>query len=98
MKLTDWMDIKGYSFRNLADEAGVAVSVIEYIAYGKTKSPHPKTMRAISQVLGVELTQIDEFAQSIEARRGKESPDPESKPVGANNTTRSVDALLVVPS
>lgn len=77
MRLSDWMDSKGFSYRNLSDATGVAVSVIEYIVNGKTKNPHPKTMRIIAEVLGVEIEQVDEFAEAIRIRKGKDDRLPE---------------------
>lgn len=64
MKLIDLMKSKGYSFKDLADESGVARSTVERIAYGQAKMPYPKTKRLIAQVFGVEIDYIDEFRES----------------------------------
>lgn len=71
MKLADLMIEKSYSYRDLSEEAGIALSALVYIANGETKNPHPKTMRNIAKILGVEVQDIDEFAEAMERKRGK---------------------------
>jgi hypothetical protein len=39
------------------------------VVYGKTKNPHPKMMRVIAKVFGLEPKQIREFALAIEVRK-----------------------------
>lgn len=76
MKLADLMVEKNYSYRNLSEEAGIALSALVYIANGKTKNPHPEKMRNIAKILGVEVQEIDEFAAAMELRRSKENLQP----------------------
>lgn len=73
MKLEELMMLKGFSFRALSEASEVSLSTIEYIVYGKTTKPYPKTMKAIAKVLDVEVNQIDEFAEAIKQRMGKEA-------------------------
>jgi len=68
MKLKELMANKGYSFRNLAKESGVALSTIERLIYGEMVNPFPSTMRKIAAVLGQEIREIDEFKAVLETR------------------------------
>jgi DNA-binding Xre family transcriptional regulator len=77
MKLADLMIEKNYSYRDLSEEAGIALSALVYIVNGKTKNPHPKKMREIARILDVEVQEIDEFAAAMELRRSKETRQPE---------------------
>jgi hypothetical protein len=43
---------------------------VDDVVYGKTKNPHPKTMREIAKVFGLEPKQIQEFALAIEEKSG----------------------------
>jgi hypothetical protein len=43
---------------------------VEDVVYGKTKKPHPKTMREIAKVFKLEPKQIQEFALAIEEKSG----------------------------
>jgi hypothetical protein len=43
--------------------------LVEDVVYGKTKNPHPKTMREIAKVFGLEPKKIREFAVAIDARK-----------------------------
>lgn len=52
------------SVRELAARAGVAPATVYLIEHGRTR-PHPRTIRVLSEALGVEPTQIVEFAQAI---------------------------------
>jgi hypothetical protein len=43
---------------------------VDDVVYSKTKNPHPKTMREIAKVFGLEPKQIQEFALAIEEKSG----------------------------
>src|SRR5688500_2464924 len=75
MKLYDWMQEKGYSIRSLAKKADVAASTIDYIINGRKGQTHyasAEVRRKISEALGVEAREIDEFVTAIEYYRGKD--------------------------
>jgi lambda repressor-like predicted transcriptional regulator len=46
------------------------------VVYGKTKNPHPKMMRVIAKVFGLEPKQIREFALAIEETKSKWLKNP----------------------
>jgi len=48
-----WLHVKGYdSWRRLAADANVSYQTIENLAYGKTKSPHLRTMVQVLSAMG----------------------------------------------
>ena len=53
------------SVRELAVRAGVAPTTVYQIEHGLTR-PHYRSIRALSEALGVEPMQISEFARVIE--------------------------------
>jgi transcriptional regulator with XRE-family HTH domain len=53
------------SVRELAVRAGVAPATVYQIEHGRTR-PHYRSIRVLSEALGVEPTQIEEFARVIE--------------------------------
>lgn len=61
MKLYELMKKKGYSFSDLAEAADVGRATITRIVYGQGKEPHPGTKRKLAAILGVEISDIDEF-------------------------------------
>jgi transcriptional regulator with XRE-family HTH domain len=58
------------SVRELAARAGVAPATVYQIEHGRTR-PHYRSIRLLSEALGVEPMQIFEFAQVIEERGNK---------------------------
>ena len=56
------------SVRELADRAGVAPATVYQVEHQRTR-PHPRTIRRLSQALGVEAMEVVEFAEAI-AERG----------------------------
>ncbi len=61
------------TIRKLAALAGVAPMTIQFVESGK-RVPQFETMRKIAAALGVEATEIAEFAAAIEAAaQGKEA-------------------------
>jgi transcriptional regulator with XRE-family HTH domain len=63
MRLNELMRKKGYSFSDLAKASGVTKTTLERIVYGQAKEPHPSTKRKIAAVFGLEIDQIDDFAE-----------------------------------
>src|SRR5215210_841690 len=55
------------SVRELAAQAGVAPATVYQIEHGRVR-PHYRSIRVLSETLGVEPMQIEEFAQAIEER------------------------------
>ncbi len=55
------------SQRALAKQAGVALKTVIDLELGRTQ-PHFQTMRKLSEALGIEPTEIDEFRQTLEAK------------------------------
>lgn len=55
------------SQRDLAHQAGVALSTIYLLEAGKTERTTFKVMRAVSKALGVEPSSITEFRRTIES-------------------------------
>lgn len=55
------------SQRALAKQAGVALKTVIDLELGRTQ-PHFETMRKLSEALGVEPIEIDEFWQALEAK------------------------------
>ena len=51
---------KGWSLRDLAREADVAVDTL-IDAERAARPPRPSTMRKIAEALGVEIAEVDEF-------------------------------------
>ena len=48
-----WLRVKGYnSWRRLAADAKVSYQTVENLAYGKTKSPHLRTMVQVLTAMG----------------------------------------------
>jgi transcriptional regulator with XRE-family HTH domain len=56
------------SQRDLAHQAGVALSTVYLLEAGKTERTTFKVMRAVSAALGVEPNSIAEFRRTIEAK------------------------------
>ena len=59
------------SVRELAARAGVAPATVYQIEHGRTR-PHYRSIRMLSEAMGVDPMQIAEFARVIE--EGGESP------------------------
>ncbi|MFC1403386.1 MULTISPECIES: tetratricopeptide repeat protein [Streptacidiphilus] len=70
---------KGLSIEELATRAGVSVRAISEIERGRTRRPHPSTMRRISSVLGVEQMTQNQFPAGVGAASGAGS--------GSDNST-----------
>jgi transcriptional regulator with XRE-family HTH domain len=60
--------LRGMTQEDLARAAGVSVGTISRLEQGQ-RPPRPHTMREIARVLGVRITDVDEF-------RDAESPRP----------------------
>nr|WP_194924229.1 helix-turn-helix domain-containing protein [Catenulispora pinisilvae] len=61
---------KGLSIEELATRAGVSVRAISEIERGRTRRPHPNTMRRISGALGVEQMAQDQSPTAVGAASG----------------------------
>jgi transcriptional regulator with XRE-family HTH domain len=54
--------LKGWSLRDLAREAGVAVDTLLDLEH-RARVPRPSTMRKIAAALGVAIAAVDEFRE-----------------------------------
>ncbi|MBA3829917.1 MAG: helix-turn-helix transcriptional regulator [Taibaiella sp.] len=79
MKLIMLRANKGWLQADLAKKAKVQQSIISRIESGHDKDFSVKTMFAIAQALGVQVTDIDEFVE----RLGKADPQPTFERLGA---------------
>jgi DNA-binding Xre family transcriptional regulator len=61
------------SQRDLAHQAGVALSTVYLLEAGKTERTTFKVMRAVSAALDVEPNSIAEFRRTIEAKTARPS-------------------------
>lgn len=50
----------------LAERAGVSKATIVKLEGGSVRRPHPRTVRALSAVLGVEPREVDEFRHAVD--------------------------------
>jgi transcriptional regulator with XRE-family HTH domain len=57
--------LKGWSLRDLAREAGVAVDTVLDLEH-RARLPRPSTMRRIAAALGVQIGDVDEFREEGE--------------------------------
>ena len=55
--------LKGWSLRDLAREAGVAVDTVLDLEH-RARLPRPSTMRRIAAALGVAIAEVDEFREA----------------------------------
>lgn len=73
--LRQWRRRKGISQLELARQAGHSVSTISGIERGKNARPEVMTMRDVSRVLGVGISQIREFGDGLEDKpTGEQAP------------------------
>jgi transcriptional regulator with XRE-family HTH domain len=56
---------KALSVRDLAREAGVAVSTISVLESGRGPTPNPRTVRRLSEALGIDPAAVIEFRRSL---------------------------------
>ncbi len=66
--LRDWRTERVMSVRDLAEKSGVSTKTVVQLEYGRQRANY-KSMRAISEALGVEPGQVTEFAEVLEQRR-----------------------------
>jgi transcriptional regulator with XRE-family HTH domain len=66
--LRDWRADRLMSVRELADRAGVSTKTIVQVEYGRQLATF-RTMRRISDALGIEPHEIEEFDQAIAERK-----------------------------
>jgi transcriptional regulator with XRE-family HTH domain len=64
MKLAAARRLKFWSIRELAQQAGVATRTINNIELGRT-TPSLATIKSLSEALGVDALEIDEFRDAI---------------------------------
>lgn len=64
--LREWRLAKVFSIGDLAKAAGVTRKTIIQIEYGR-QLPRPLTIRRLSEALGVEATDVEEFKQALDA-------------------------------
>ena len=64
--LKEWRARRLLTVRGLAEAAGVAPTTVYLVENGRS-APTFRVVRALSAALGVEPTQVDEFAAVIEA-------------------------------
>jgi transcriptional regulator with XRE-family HTH domain len=67
---------RAWSQRELANQAGVSLSVIVQLEAGRTRYPKYKVIRALAAALGVEPREVDEFRQMV-------SGEPEPRQLAA---------------
>ena len=68
--LRDWRTERVMSVRDLAEKSGVSTKTVVQLEYGRQRANY-KSMRAISEALGVEPGEVAEFAEVLEQRRGE---------------------------
>lgn len=56
---------KALSVRDLAREAGVAVSTIATLESGRGPTPNPRTVRRLSDALGIDPADVIEFRRTL---------------------------------
>ena len=56
------------TIRGLAFEAGISPTTYMHIEAGR-RIPHPSTMVRIASVLGVKLSEVEEFVRAMEVHR-----------------------------
>ncbi len=66
--LRDWRTERVMSVRDLAQRSGVSTKTVVQLEYGRQRANY-KSMRAISEALGVEPGEVTEFAGVLEQRR-----------------------------
>jgi transcriptional regulator with XRE-family HTH domain len=83
--LRAWRTQQMMSMKDLADTADVSPQTLLAIEHGRRLRPNYAVMRRISQALGVEPSEIAEFAAAVERYTSvrppagaAEAPDPES--------------------
>jgi transcriptional regulator with XRE-family HTH domain len=77
MRLEELMIKGGFSIQGLAKKAGVSSSTVHGLVtnFDKAKdSTRPLTMKKISDALGVDMEQIEEFKIIVQERLGKGDP------------------------
>ena len=57
--------LRGYSIDGLAAAAKVTHQTIVNLEHGRTKRPHPATMKAIADALQVDPLDVDEFRVTL---------------------------------
>jgi transcriptional regulator with XRE-family HTH domain len=80
--LREWRAERLWGVRDLAQAAGVSTKTVTQVEYGRQVSTF-RTIRRISQALGVEPHEIAEFAEAIQ-RRGKDPAPTNPEPGWAN--------------
>ena len=69
--LRQWRQERLMSTRELAKAAGVAQKTIVQTEHGRHR-PHYRTMRLISEALGVTARDVAEFAAALDADQGQQ--------------------------
>lgn len=67
--LREWRLARLMSTQQLATRAGITKKTLIDLEYGR-RLPHYETMGRLSEALGVEATEVEEFAKAI-GERGK---------------------------
>ena len=63
--LREWRSDRGLSIRALVEKSGVAGSTIVRIEHGRAIELHVRTVRALSDALGVSPADVTEFAREL---------------------------------
>jgi myo-inositol-1-phosphate synthase len=71
--LREWREARGISYRELADRAGVARWTVTRIENGRFSRVNQSTMQSLVGALGVEPSQVTEFADKAERSGAKTS-------------------------
>ena len=69
--LRAWREQRGWSYRQLAEEAGVARWTVTRIEGGHAKRINRSTMQALAGALGVPTAEVAEFARELGAGQGE---------------------------
>ena len=89
--LRDWRTGRLLSVRNLARQAGTSDKTIIQIELGR-QVPTFRTMRRISQALGMEPEEITEFTGAIRKRAKGAAPASEKSPGSSLSASQGRDA------
>ena len=75
LSLRSWRRRRGMTQKAMAATTALSVHTISAIERRVSRTSEPGTMKAISQCLGVGITQIREFAEAFRTEEGGDGPE-----------------------